>query len=271
MSRNTDTNFTGSVPHHYDEGLGPHIFVDYAKDLASRAAMLGGADIVEIAAGTGISSRALRDTMPVTSHLTVTDLNAPMLDIARAKFSESEDVRFQVADAMAMPFEESKFDLAVSQCGVMFFPDRVTAYRDIRRVLRPGGHFLFNVWGPMARNPFAETAHGVGVKLFPENPPGFYKAPFGYHDRAQIAKDLADAGFDSVTIEDVPLDKTVTDWALFARGLVLGNPIAEEVFARGVDPADVIVKVEAALSTRFGAAPSRMPLLATVIHARAPA
>jgi len=78
--------FIGDIPEHYDAGLGPVIFADYAEDLARRVEASNPALVLEIAAGTGILSRKLRDRLPASVRLTVTDLNAPMLDLAQSKF-----------------------------------------------------------------------------------------------------------------------------------------------------------------------------------------
>ena len=116
--------FTGSIPEHYDQGLGPVIFVDYAADMAHRVAACAPTRILETAAGSGIVTRQLRDVLPIGVQLTATDLNAPMLDVARTKFQPGEQVEFKPADAMALPFEDGSFDAVVCQFGVMFFPDR---------------------------------------------------------------------------------------------------------------------------------------------------
>jgi SAM-dependent methyltransferase len=50
------------------------------------------------------------------------------------------------ADALALPFDESRFDAIVCQFGVMFFADKQAAFREVLRVLKPGGRFLFEVW-----------------------------------------------------------------------------------------------------------------------------
>lgn len=265
------TAFIGNIPKNYDEGLGPHIFIDYAADIAARAAALEAGDVLELAAGTGIVSRQLRDALPAATRLVVTDLNSPMLEIARTKFSDGEAVEFQQADAMALPFDDASFDAIISQFGVMFFPDKVEAFKESRRVLRPGGHMLFNVWGEMAGNPFSQVGHETAAEIFPDDPPVFYRYPFSYADPAVVSADLVAAGFVDIGHEMVSLDKEVADWALFARGLVLGNPLVDEIRQRGtVTEAAVIERFTLALRARFGTEPARMPLEAIVFSARKP-
>jgi len=263
--------FVGSIPENYDRGLGPYIFHDYADDLAARAAASNAVDVLELAAGTGIVSRRLKDALTAHARLVVTDLNPPMLDVAKAKFAENEDVAFRPADAMDLPFEDSTFDLLVCQFGVMFFPDKPAAFLEAGRVLRSGGTYLFNIWGSMSENPYSEIADDVGAQFFPDNPPGFYKVPFGYSDPRIVMADMKAGGLCDVQYEILAFDKDAVDWAPFARGLVFGNPFIDEINNRGgVDPEAVEQAILSALRERFGHEPASMPLLATVYSGKAP-
>ena len=173
-----DASFVGNIPEHYDRGLGPIIFVDYATDIARREAACNPGRVLEIAAGTGIVTRQLRDQLPAQVRLTATDLNPPMLEVARAKFRPDEDVDFRPADAAALPFPDHSFDAVVCQFGVMFFPEKDKSYREIHRVLATGGRYLFNVWDSHRYNDFGRIVHEVVGSFFPGDPPQFYKVPF---------------------------------------------------------------------------------------------
>ena len=116
--------FIGSIPQHYDQGLGPIIFVDYAADIARRVASGNPTRVLETAAGTGIVTRKLRDALAKDARLTATDLNPPMLEVARTKFRAGEQVEFQPADATALPFADGSFDAVMCQFGIMFFRTR---------------------------------------------------------------------------------------------------------------------------------------------------
>jgi SAM-dependent methyltransferase len=261
--------FVGSIPENYDNGLGPNIFIDYADDLARRAGAAGASDVLELAAGTGIVSRRLRDALAPDARLTVTDLNPPMLGVAQAKFSDGEAVVFTPADAMALPFGDAQFDLVVCQFGVMFFPDKTASYREAARVLRPGGRYIFNTWGTMEANPFSLIAHEVTARFFPDDPPGFYRVPFSYADPDAVTGDLRAAGWADVEHDTIALDKIVADFSGFAQGMVFGNPLIDEIRQRGgVEPDDVVAAIIAELQTRWGPEPATMPLQATVFTGR---
>ena len=139
---------------------------------------------------------------------------------------------------------------------------------ELLSVILTGGTLLFNVWGSMQANPFGEIADAAGRHFLPANPPLFYLTPFGYADAAQVRADLAKAGFDDVTQEVVRFNKEVRDWRHFAQGAVYGNPMIADLQAANVNPDDVVAHIADQLTRRFGSAPARMPLEATVYTAR---
>lgn len=191
----SDTMFGGSIPELYERHLVPLIFEPYAADLASRVAAAPATRVLEIAAGTGVVTRELAALLPADVTIVATDLNQPMLDHA-ARIGTCRPVEWRHADAMQLPFADRTFDVVVCQFGVMFFPDKVRAFVEARRVLSPGGVFLFNVWDRIEANEFADTVTTALASLFPDNPPSFLaRVPHGYFDCTRIARNLAAAGF----------------------------------------------------------------------------
>ena len=198
----TDKLFAGSVPENYDRYMVPLIFEPYAADIARRAASLSPSAVLEIAAGTGVVTRALAPKLSASASYIVTDLNQPMLDYAASRQPPDARIKWRQADALALPFENAAFDLVCCQFGAMFFPDRVAAYREAKRVLKPGGHFLFSTWDRIEENDFADDVTNALARMFPDDPPRFMaRTPHGYHDAALIRRELEEAGFSGVTIE----------------------------------------------------------------------
>lgn len=268
MSTNS-ASFVGDIPRHYDKGLGPNIFVDYAEALVDECCKEKPTNVLELAAGTGILSRMLRAGLPGEAALLVTDLNAPMLELAKTKLSGAENVHYAVVDAMDLPFEDATFDLMACQFGVMFFPDKAASFREAARVLKPGGRYVFNVWSAMEKNPFSLVAHGVGKRFFPTNPPGFYKVPFHYGDPEGVISDLGSAGWSSIEHKTIRFDKAIVNPEAFATALVFGNPLIDEIRERGdVDPDDVAAAMLAALHEAFGSCGMKMPLSSTTFVCR---
>src|SRR6476661_170539 len=122
----TDKVFAGSVPANYDRYMVPLIFEPYAADLARRVAALAPGAVLETAAGSGVVTRALAPTLPARARYVVTDLNQPMLDYAASRQPPDSRIEWRQADALALPFENSAFDLVCCQFGAMFFPDRTS-------------------------------------------------------------------------------------------------------------------------------------------------
>jgi SAM-dependent methyltransferase len=261
-------SFTGSIPDHYDRDLGPYIFADYAADIARRAAASHPMRVLETAAGTGIVTRELRDRLPAGAALTATDLNPPMIDVARAKFRPEEEVTFQPADALDLPFPNGAFDAVVCQFGVMFYPDKAKSYREVRRVLAPGGRYHFSVWDSHRHNAFARIAHATVTQLFPNDPPQFYQVPFGYHLIDPIKESLIEAGFTRVDVSVLGREKPVADVARFARGLIHGNPLVDQIRSRGTVEAELVQEALAgALRAEFGTGEATMRIQVIMFEA----
>lgn len=264
------SEFIGEIPRNYDECLGPVIFDHYARDMARRAAETDPDAVLELAAGTGIVTRKLRDALGPQAMLVATDLNDPMLEVARTKFANGEVIRFRQADAQNLNFETDAFDVLVCQFGHMFFPDRIAAHNEAKRVVRPGGRYVFSTWGRMEQNPFSQIVHETLSDLFEGNPPGFYKVPFSLHDPAQVMDELAHAGLTAVTHTELAHQPMVRDFGHFAHGLIFGNPAIDEVRARAGDPSAVRSEVASRLRAAFGQEPNTMPLVAHVFEVTIP-
>ena len=267
--KNEHAQFAGSIPAAYDRYLGHVLFQPYAEELAARLQVSENGSVLELACGTGIVTRELRNRLPATVKIIATDLNEPMFQHAAAKFAQGEAVEWQQADACSLPFGDGIFDAVVCQFGIMFVPDKELAAREARRVLKPGGVFLFNVWDAIEHNELCRIAHETIAGYFDKDPPNFYQVPFGYHDHGEIRRVLAEAGFRDVQIDVVAKVSGASRAEETAIGLVQGNPVSIAIAER--DPALLPVitnAIAAALKSRFGEADLRAPLRAIVVQAR---
>jgi len=249
-----DKAFTGSIPQIYDRLLVPMIFEPYARDLAQRIAHHRPRDVLETAAGTGVVTGALASALPAGTRITATDLNEPMLAQAKNHLADKHRINWQQADAVALPFEDARFDAVACQFGVMFFPDRTKGYSEARRVLKPGGGFFFNVWDRIEENDFANTVNEALKEVFPNDPPLFLaRTPHGYHDADRIRTDLTQAGFTDIAIEPVAHVSRASSPKDPATGFCQGSPLRAEIEARGAPGLEAATAHAAeAVARRFG-------------------
>jgi ubiquinone/menaquinone biosynthesis C-methylase UbiE len=261
--------FVGSIPENYDRYLGPCLFEDYAADIAQRVNVPDGGSVLEVACGTGIVTRKLRDRLPASVRLVATDLNEAMLAYAKHKFQSNEQVEFKQADAMELPFPDASFDAVVCQFGLMFFPDKERAMREVHRVLKPGCVYVFNVWDAIENNELAEIANETVRTFFESDPPTFYQVPFGLYDQTVVRKLLDDAGLQNVEMLVLAKTGMSPSAADAAKGLVEGNPVIVEINQRATSSVESIeAAVAAAIAARCGDNPVRGKLQAIVCAAR---
>jgi ubiquinone/menaquinone biosynthesis C-methylase UbiE len=263
-----DAVFSGSIPTIYDNYLGPLIFEPYAQDLANRLSALNPERVLETAAGTGIVTRAFLRSLSAGASVVATDLNQPMLDHAAKQVSSSR-LSWQKADAQALPFPDATFDAVVCQFGVMFFPDKQKAYREARRMLKPGGRFIFNVWDRIEHNEFADFVTTAVAEMFAGDPPRFLaRTPHGYHDKQAVIAEVKSAGFGNVAVETVTRRSVAPSCRDPAIGYCQGTPLRNEIEAR--DANRLVEATEAAaskISARFGNGPVDGMIQAHVITA----
>lgn len=264
-----DSLFTGSIPELYDSLMVPMLFAPYARDLASRLAILHPETVLETAAGTGAVTREMLARLSPAARIVASDLNPDMLARGQANVSDSR-ITWVHADAMALPFYPASFDAVLCQFGVMFFPDRVQAYREVLRALKPGGTFLFNVWDSVAQNDFVRVVSAELALIFPDDPPVFMaRTPHGYFDLARIDADLRLAGFGDITVETVAIMAQAKSAMDAAMAYCQGTPLRGEILARGPGRlAEVTQMVAQALARDFGTGAITGKVQAFVITAK---
>lgn len=265
----SDSVFAGSIPALYQSHLVPLIFEPYAADLAERLQPRSPSRILEVAAGTGVATRAMAGLLPPAASIVATDLNQAMLDQAAAA-GTARPVTWRQADALQLPFPDDAFDAVVCQFGVMFFPDKPGAFSEARRVLRRGGVFLFSVWDRIEENEFADTVTTALGVLYPEDPPRFMeRTPHGYHDRSAISADLAAAGFGQQPVCETVAKRSK---AVSARDPAIaycqGTPLRAEIEARDVGGLEGATMAAArALERKFGSGPVDGKIQAYIVTA----
>jgi len=264
----SDSSFTTDVAEFYESTLVPLIFRPYARDLAERARVLNPSSVLEAACGTGVATRALARVLPERCSITATDLNDAM--VAHAEMvGASRPVTWRQSDVTELPYAAESFDVVVCQFSVMFFADRVAAYREIRRVLRPDGTFLFNVWNGIESNEFADVVTGAVGTLYPEDPPVFLaRTPHGHGSPTEIEAEVTAAGFEKCVLVQRDDVSAAASPDLPAVAYCQGTPLRNEILARDPDGLERATQIAAeALRVRYGDGPIEGRISAVVVAA----
>jgi len=119
--------------------------------------------VLDVGSGVGGPARYLAETYGC--RVTGVDLSEPFVDAARyltERTGQTGQVSFQTGSALALPFNDGHFDVALLQHVSMNIADRAQLYREIRRVLKPGGKFatfdvVLNSGDPHYPVPWART------------------------------------------------------------------------------------------------------------------
>lgn len=250
LRQSAATGFAG--PAYYNDCIGPLWFEPFAADLVRRLPKRPPGDILEIACGTGLVTRRLRECVDSDIRVVASDLSAAMLDYARGKLGDLSGIEWREADALALPFEDHRFGAVVCGFGIMFVPDRQAMLKEARRVLSDGGILLFNVWDRIEENPHAAVNAAVVEAMFPGDVEMRFRTPYDMHDKKDLQQLLAGAGFGETVIETKRIAIEGADPRAIATGQVRGTPRAALLEKRGVSLDIVVGKVADALAAAGG-------------------
>jgi ubiquinone/menaquinone biosynthesis C-methylase UbiE len=240
-------SYGGSAPECYERYFVPAIGAPLAVDLIEAAALQPGERVLDVACGTGIVARLAAKRVGPTGTVAGLDLNPGMLAVARTATPSGTAIEWHEAPAHAAPLPDSAYDVVLCQMGLQFFPDKMAALRETRRILAPGGRILLNVPGPEPEL-FTILADALARHIKPELAP-FVRQVFSLHDTRELQTLLTEAGFSDADAE--PTDKALVlpTSAEFLWQYVRSTPLAAAVAeaseaARAALERDVVARWE---------------------------
>jgi ubiquinone/menaquinone biosynthesis C-methylase UbiE len=173
-----------------------------------------------------------------------------MIAVAKHNLTK-ENIEFKEADAQALPFADSSFDLIVCQFGFMFVPDKPKAFGEAYRVLATGGKLLFNTWDKLENNEVSFIVRNVVAEALGKAE--FYSIPFSMSDKQQLELLLGDAGFKEINISYVSKKGTGVIALEAAKGLLLGTPAFKQIMEAGkVKPEEMVTIAQQKLEAVYG-------------------
>lgn len=222
----------------------PFAFRPFARAMVER--IEGSPSLVlDLASGTGILGRELVARLPSATVVSA-DTSVSMLQACASNDTlpdacgkpqpiPQKSIRVR-ADASTLPFRSESFDVVGCGFGAMFFPDKVHAFGEARRVLKPGGQFLSTSWAAISENPVMELIEQVARSFLTDSNEPLFAVPFSYWNCDQIAEDLIDAGFKKVKVEELKIASGSCSAEDVVRGFLEGNPIVK----RFLEPPDLL-------------------------------
>ena len=192
------------------------MFAPLTEALFERAGLNPGATVLDIGCGSGATTVEAARRVGAAGRVTGADISAPLLAVARARVGDEAPVSFVEADVEQADL--GTFDAALSRFGVMFFPDSLRAFANIRRMLRPAGQLTFLCWRTLSENLWVQVPREAVLPLLPEVPPPpapDTPGPFRFADADGLGALLRNAGFGTVSCaaldRDVILGRGDTD------------------------------------------------------------
>jgi ubiquinone/menaquinone biosynthesis C-methylase UbiE len=263
----TPVAFSGSIPAYYDSYLGPMFFEPFALEMANRISPLTPSHILELASGTGRLTKFLPAVAAPPASIIASDINPSMVRFGSEK-AKHKDIHWMEIDAVKLPFKDASFDCVVAQFGVMFYSDKINAFKEALRVLKPGGTFIFNCWDDISHNPMARLTNDALQHFFPIDTPAFYQIPFSYYDETSIREDLASAGFKNCSIDLIKKNGYSSSPSHAVQGLLKGTPVITAIEERDADLLPPLMEyLEKEITAMFGKSAFRVPLQARVVSA----
>jgi ubiquinone/menaquinone biosynthesis C-methylase UbiE len=268
---NSATNsikYSASAALHYEKYSGPVFFEPYAIDVANRIDASAVKVALEIACGTGRVTRHLRKVLSPTSKLIATDISPDMLQVAKDQLTGLA-IDWQLVDAQELPYEDNSIDLIVCCFGYMFVPDKIKAFKEAWRVLRPGGTLLFTTWDRLELNIATHIHREVIKKFLGGELPDSYKTAFTMSNEDEINSWLTQAGFAEIKIERVEKTAVSESAKNVAEGLTFGGAIFSDIFQRNPEWLPQIQsEIETVLKEKYGDAPMKAPMRALISSAK---
>ncbi|HVT09649.1 MAG TPA: class I SAM-dependent methyltransferase [Polyangia bacterium] len=177
-------------------------FEIFAREALAHAALRPGARIVDVAAGPGTLSLLAAAAGARVSALDFSPRMVAELESRRAAAGLADAIEVRAGDGQQLPFESGAYDAAFSMFGLMFFPDRAAGFREMRRVLRPGGHAIVSSWVPFD-GPFGAIMK-MAAELVPGRPLGGGGAEQPLASPTDFEAEMSAAGFGSIRVVTVP-------------------------------------------------------------------
>ncbi|MFE6283054.1 class I SAM-dependent methyltransferase [Streptomyces sp. NPDC057877] len=268
MPDETGFQLHGSAPERYEHFIAPMMapFIEIVLDTVD---LYPGAQVLDLACGTGFVARAAANRVGPTGHVAAADINEGMLKVAHAKAPHVyPDLELTLAPADRLPYEDASFDTVICQQGAQFFPDLTAALTETARVLRPDGRLALTVWAPKERCPYFAAQYEVLERYAsPEDTASFRAAFSCTADRLTTA--ITQAGLHDVTVREFTREVHTPPLREWVPGQMASVPWTQSLTTTGQDTMDQASQALAARLTDYETpdGTAKLPFTAVLVTA----
>jgi len=243
MSREERWQLSGNAAEFYERYV-RLLMEPWVHCLVDVAALQPAEHVLDVACGTGFVARLAADRVGAKGRVVGVDLNAGMIEAARAASGQgaATTIEWRTGDAAALPFESGIFDVVLCQQGVQFFPDRIQALLEMRRVLRLGGRLAFTVWSAIDDTPYHAALAGALARHLSAEAGSMARAPYALHDAVELHGLVASAGFRNVNVRPTIKTTKLPLPAEFVPGHLAALPMAQEIARLSAERRNALVE-----------------------------
>ncbi len=243
MSKAETGQVNTSAAEIYDEFFVPALFQMWAAKAADAADVQAGQKVLDVACGTGVLTREISNRVGSEGSAIGLDINEGMLAVAKNK---SPEIDWQNGSAESIPFKDATFDAVVSQFGLMFFPKKITALKEMFRVLKKDGKLAVAVWDSLENTVGYRTVVEMLKNLFDEETANALRPPFSLGNVEEFESLFRESGISNVeikTVEGKVRFPSIESWMFTEiKGWTLADMINEEQFQQVLDEAEKVLQ-----------------------------
>ena len=180
------------------------MILPFGAALINHAGFRPGENVLDLGCGGGPTTITIARCVSPGGSATGMDISQELIDNAgvRASMGTQSRIYWVCADAATVIPTNAPFDRIVSRFGSMFFDDPCAAFRNLRRMIKPGGRMDLAVWALPSENEWTRVINGIAAKHLPDAPKPDPRAPgpFAFGDTAYLTGILEQADFGRIAI-----------------------------------------------------------------------